>query len=241
MRSIIRSTRRFSSAGSMNAATSMRQKKWPTFCGRSMCLYIDPTSLPTAAPESTPENSSTIIGQGGALVAGHGQHGAGQGRGGVGRGVAVGVQGPAFRDRPARLVGGDDVAAGDQRRGQIDLAAESPCRWETTTAIGLVPKKASHPPAGDIAGSQLVMAMSTMSCARRPVAVVRQGPEMLRAADRGRGDAVLPGQRHQQVERLDRLHLAQPVGGVDRPAPPGVASRSKLGRRIDQSRWMRRT
>ena len=57
--------------------------------------------------------------------------------------------------------------------------------------MGLVPKKASYPPSGDMAGSQLVMASSTICLAGGVVAVPGERAEVLRVADGCCSHAVL--------------------------------------------------
>ena len=59
--------------------------------------------------------------QGVALVPGHRQHGSGQGGSRIRRGLSLWIQGPACGDRLALLIGGDDVAAGHDRGGEVDL------------------------------------------------------------------------------------------------------------------------
>ena len=67
-----------------------------------------------------------------------------------------------------------------------------------------------------------------------PVAVVRQGAEVLRAADRGRRHPILPGQRDQPPKRLHGLRLPQPVAGVDRQHGRQSLLHVQFGTRIDQ-------
>jgi len=125
---------------------------------------MEPTSLPTAAPESTPQNNSTIIARAEPLwparastVPARAAAASVVGRPSGSKAQPSGMRLPALWAAMMLPRATSEVA--------MSIRTGNPLPVGKDTASGFVPNIASHAPSGDMAGSQLVIAQSTRSCA----------------------------------------------------------------------------
>ena len=93
----------------------------------------------------------------------HGEDGPGQGLFGIGSRIPFRVQGPPERNGLALALGGDDVAPGHHRGGEIDFYGIALPGGERDRQ-GIGAEKCRTRPAGAMDDSTLVIAKRIMSC-----------------------------------------------------------------------------
>ncbi len=201
---------------------SSSAKKWPTSCLRSMFLYIDPMEGPIAEPDITLESTSTISASAyplcpaivstvpsSALLASV-------------VGFPSGSSAHPGRDCFAFLLRRDDVPARDKRSRQINLDMKAfPRRKTRRNRIG--PEKRAACPFRRHRRLAARRRKKDHVLIRRPVAVIADGAEMLRIADRRGSDAVFLRHRDQLVEDFHGLDLTESVSGIDRENTAALA------------------
>ena len=172
--------------------------------------------------------------QGVAFMAGHGKHGAEERLRRIGGGVAVAIQGPARGDGLAILLGGDDVAAGHDGGGEVDLDREAFAGGErggdgVGAEEGFISSLGRH---GRLAVGHGEQDKALRGCV---VGVPGERAEVLGVAEGGGGDAVLAGEGDEQVESTAGLHLTGAVAGVKGDHAAGAAVDGEDGLGINEA------